>query len=321
MRTRPTLSEHLEASTSPALAGLIGLLARTLLGVGEVVRTGPLAVARGRSGETNPTGDVIHRLDLVAHADVSRALRESQLVGCFASEEEEGLLHGASTTTGPYCVVFDPLDGSNNLDSNGPVASIFGVFERVTPAGTPCSMADVLRPGTDLVAAGYAVFSASTQFVFSTGDGVEVFTLDDMGELRSSGAGLEVPDPGRRIFSVNDGRAHTWAPRVRGYVDTLREGGYTARYVGTMAADVHRLMRHGGIYMHPANEMARARRGKLRLLFEAIPLGYLLELAGGVATDGESPILQVRPGTLHQQVPVVFGSTGEVARFMDFTRS
>ena len=311
-----TLSEHLARTTSPELAELIGLIARTLLGVGATVRTAPLVTATQEDRGSNPTGDPVHRIDLVAHDLIADALRESPLVGCFASEEADGLMHGGSTETGPFCVVFDPLDGSNNLDSNGPVASIFGIFARTTPTGKPCDAEDVLKPGTDLLAAGYALFSASTQFVLSTGDGVDVFTCDAHGVLRSNGLRLEVPDPGRNIFGVNDGRAHTWHPRVRAYVDSLRQGGHTARYVGTMAADVHRLMRHGGVYMHPADETGPTRRGKLRLLFEAIPLGFLLEQAGGVATDGESAMLEVQPRTLHEQIPVVFGSPGEVARYM-----
>jgi fructose-1,6-bisphosphatase I len=318
--TPPTLTEHLAHATSPALAALLDLLAKTLLGVGDAVRAAPLAATTGQGRGVNPTGDPVHRLDLVAHDLIARTLRESPLVGCLASEEAEALIQGASTTTGPFCVVFDPLDGSNNLDSNGPVASIFGVFGRETPAGTACSVADVLRPGADLVASGYALFSASTQLVVSTGDGVHVFTCDRQGVFRSSEDRLRVPDPGRRIFGVNDGRSHTWNPRVRAYVDTLRQGGHTARYVGTMAADVHRLMRHGGVYMHPADETGRGRRGKLRLLFEAAPLGFLLEQAGGVATDGLAPILEVTPRSLHHQIPVVFGSPGEVGRFMAATR-
>lgn len=313
---QPTVSQHLERTTSPELADLIALLAHAMLGVGQIVRTAPLVPAHKQGRGVNPTGDPVHRLDLIAHDLLANALQESPLVGCFASEEAEGLLHGRWGETGPFCVVFDPLDGSNNLESNGPVASIFGVFGRTTPTGSPCSVEDVLRPGTDLLAAGYLLCSASTQFVLSTGDGVDVFTCNAQGVLASSGLRLEVPDPGRRIFGVNDGRSHTWHPRVRAYVDTMRQGGYTARYVGTMAADVHRLMRHGGIYMHPADETGPTRRGKLRLLFEAIPLGYLLEQAGGVATDGESAILEVRPGVLHEQIPVVFGSPGEVARYM-----
>lgn len=317
---RSTLAEHLEGATSPQLAELIGLIARALLDVGAAVRAAPLADEMGQGAQgTNPTGDPVHRLDLIAHGLISQALGKSPLVGCFASEEARALMHAESGATGRFCVVFDPLDGSNNLESNGPVASIFGIFERATPTGEPCSLADVLRPGADLVASGYALFGPSTQLVLSTGQAPRVFVCDGQGVWRSSDIRLEVPDPGRRIFGVNDGHSHTWHPRVRAYVDTLRQGGYTARYVGTMAADVHRLMRHGGVYMHPADERGGARRGKLRLLFEAIPLGYLLERAGGGATDGEAAILELRPGALHEQVPVVFGSPGEVTRYMDAT--
>ncbi len=319
--TPRTLTEHLEDNAPPDLAQLIGLLARTLLGVGAAVRVTPPVAQNGGQGGTNPTGDPVHRIDIIAHGLIAEALKHSPLVGCFASEEAEELMQSASTTSGPFCVVFDPLDGSNNLDSNGPVASIFGVFRRKTPTGAACSMADVLRPGRELVASGYALYSASTQLVLTTGEGAHVFTLDEEGVWRRGEDRLEVPDPGRRIFSVNDGHSHAWSPRVRAYVDTLRGGGYTARYVGTMAADVHRLMRHGGVYMHPADERGPVRRGKLRLLFEAIPLGYLLEHAGGVATDGEQAMLEVRPSALHQQIPVVFGSPGEVERYMDATRA
>lgn len=322
---RPTLSEHLAARVAddqPAdLAELIELLAATFVSLGEKLRSRPHSTGAEQVDATNPTGDDVHRIDLVAHSMLVEALKESPLVGCLASEEATDLLHGEASTTGRYCVVFDPLDGSNNLDSNGPVASIFGVFPRRTALGQACSEADLLRPGTELVAAGYALFSASTQFILCVGNGVHVFTLDERGAFRRSQSDLQIPDPGRRIFSVNDGHTDNWDPRVREYVETLRRGRYTARYVGTMAADVHRLMCHGGIYMHPADTSGPTRRGKLRALFEAIPLAFILEHAGGTATDGESAMLRTAPATLHEQRPVVFGSPSEVERFLTFVKS
>jgi fructose-1,6-bisphosphatase len=316
--TLPSLADHLAKTCSPDLRRLIELLATSLMTIGAKLETAPLSTRQSQTGARNPTGDRVHRVDLEAHAILHDALATSPLVGCFASEEAADVVLTRATQSGPYAVVFDPLDGSNNLDSNGPTASIFGIYERKTPTGEPCSLPDLVRPGRELVAAGYALFGPSTQLVLSTGDGAHLFTLDDSETLRRANNALSVPDPGRKIFSVNDGHTHCWRPEVRRYVEDLRRGGYTSRYVGTMAADVHRVMRHGGIYLHPADVSGPTEQAKLRLLFEAAPLGFLFEQAGGTATNGASAILDVRPTELHQQVPVVFGSTFEVERFLAF---
>ena len=314
---QPTLHDRLHDTVPGELGDLLNLLAAAVLGVGDLVRSAPFAREVLTTPNTeNSTGDKVHRVDLAAHALIADALNTSPLVGCFASEEAPDLVLGQSTTTGPYCVVFDPLDGSNNLDSNGPVASIFGIFRRRTPSGEPCSEKDVLQAGSELVASGYALFSATTQFVLTTGDGVDVYSLDPQTrELRLSAPKVRLPDPGQHLFSVNTGNTHKWRPAVQAYVEQLRQGGYTLRYTGTMAADVHRLLRYGGIYMHPADVTGESARGKLRLLFEAIPLGFIVDNAGGVATDARQSILKCVPVHLHEQIPVVFGDAGEIARF------
>ncbi len=317
---QPTLHDQLRDTVSAELADLLNLLAATVLSVGDLVRSAPFAAqdlkAVNAEYTENSTGDKVHRVDLAAHELISDALKSSPLVGCFASEEAPDLVLSQSSTTGPYCVVFDPLDGSNNLDCNGPVASIFGVFRRRTPVGEPCSEQDVLQAGTELIASGYALFSATTQFVLTTGDGVDIYNVDPQThELRLSASKVQLPNPGQRLFSVNTGNTHKWRPAVQAYVEQLRQGGYKLRYTGTMAADVHRLLRYGGIYMHPADVTGDSARGKIRLLFEAIQLGFIIENAGGVATNAQQNILDCVPSHLHEQIPVVFGDPGEIARF------
>jgi len=209
-------------------------------------------------------------------------------------------------------VLFDPLDGSGNIDVNVSIGTIFGVYRRVSPLGKPCTKEDFLQPGKNQVAAGYVVYGSSTMFVYATRRGVNGFTLDpSIGEFTMSHPNITCP-PSGKFYSVNHGNFFQYNEGVRKYIDgcqrkTKENGGpYTQRYIGSMVADVHRNLIKGGIFMYPGTTEKPG--GKLRLLYEANPFAFILEVAGGVATDGVGRILDIEPTSLHQRTPLFIGS-------------
>ena len=211
-----------------------------------------------------------------------------------------------------YVVLFDPLDGSGNIDVNVSIGTIFGVYKRVSPLGKPCTKEDFLQPGKNQVAAGYVVYGSSTMFVYATRRGVNGFTLDpSIGEFTMSHPNITCP-PSGKFYSVNHGNFFQYNEGVRKYIDgcqrkTKENGGpYTQRYIGSMVADVHRNLIKGGIFMYPGT--IEKPGGKLRLLYEANPFAFILEVAGGVATDGIGRILDIEPTSLHQRTPLFIGS-------------
>jgi fructose-1,6-bisphosphatase I len=234
----------------------------------------------------------------------------------MASEENEDLLHiPEHYPSGKYVLLYDPLDGSGNIDANITVGSIFSIFRRVTPAGRGTTD-DVLQPGYKQVAAGYALFSSSMMFVYSTGRGVHGFTLDpSVGEFLLSHENIRIPDRGS-IYSVNEGNFNRWEPGMQRYIKYLKEDDehtgrpYSARYIGSLVADVHRTLMYGGIYCYPGD--TKNPKGKLRLMYENNPLGYLVEQAGGAASDGRTRILDLMPESLHQRSPLFIGSREDV---------
>jgi fructose-1,6-bisphosphatase I len=264
----------------------------------------------------NVSGDEVKKLDEFADETIYRAMDHGGHLCVMASEENEALLHIPDHyTQGSYVLIYDPLDGSGNIDANVTVGTIFSVFKRVSPSGQG-TMEDVLQPGYKQVAAGYILFSSSMLFVYSTGHGVHGFTLDPtVGEFLLSHENIRIPKRGA-IYSVNEGNHNKWDPNMQRYVKYLKEEckeegrPYSARYIGSLAADFHRTLLYGGIYCYPAD--TKNPNGKLRLTYENNPLAYIVEQAGGTASDGKQRILDIKPEKLHQRSPLFIGSAEDV---------
>lgn len=279
----------------------------------------------GATGDTNVQGEVVQKLDRWANDVVVQALAASNLVCGMVSEEMDEPLHLPDhCRQAKYVVCFDPLDGSSNLDVNGIVGTIFSIRLRRGRDADHLAT-DALQPGSAQVAAGYIMYGPSTVLVFSDGQGVDAFTLlPSIGEFIRSHEKIRIPSRGR-IYSVNEGRAPVWQPGIGKYVDYLRVRDkatgrpYTARYVGSMVADVHRTLLEGGIFLYPAEVGADGQSaGKLRLLYEAAPMAFLVEQAGGKASTGGQRILDIHPTSPHQRVPVLIGSRDDVTLAEEF---
>jgi fructose-1,6-bisphosphatase I len=275
----------------------------------------------GDARQVNVQGEQVKKLDLWANEMVVSALEKSGQVGVIVSEEmDEPMYLGR----GPYVVCVDPLDGSSNLDVNGIVGSIFSVRARSGRERTAMA-ADAVQPGTTQVAAGYIMYGPSTLLVYTAGRGVHGFTLEPtVGEFLRSHEGIRIPGRGR-TYSVNEGNTAAWAPAIRRYVEYLRSPDratgrpYSARYVGSMVADLHRTLLEGGVFLYPAVAGPDGvPRGKLRLQYEVAPMGLLVEQAGGRASTGSERILDVRPASPHARVPVIIGSAEDVALAEEF---
>lgn len=274
----------------------------------------------GYAGTTNVHGEIQHELDTEADQLFSQALESTGHFGLLLSEEKEQVFPTAADKEGAkYVVAFDPLDGSSNLGSNIPVGTIFAVFRKRMP-GVAASEADFLQSGRSLVAAGYAVYGAKTNFVYSCGQGVHGFTYDPtLGEFLLTEPRIETPRRGK-VYSYNEGNL-VWADEsMKRYLSAIHREDkgrglpLSLRYVGSLVADVDRNLRKGGIFLYPGD--TRSPSGKLRLLYECIPLAFIAEQAGGVATDGTNPILDLVPSSVHQRSPLIIGSRDDVGEFL-----
>ncbi len=274
----------------------------------EVNRAG-LAGVTGLFGAENGHGEQQQNLDVIAHVRFLRALRNGGEVAAVVSEEEDDVLFTGNEAA-KYVVAIDPLDGSSNIDVNVSIGTIFSVYRRVTPQGTPPTVEDFMQGGTHQVAAGYVLYGTSTMLVYTTGRGVYGFTYDaGLGEFFLSHPGMVTPANGA-IYSCNEGNFNDFPLRVRGYIEACRTRGYAARYIGSLVGDFHRNLLKGGVYLYPST--AKAPNGKLRLLYECYPLAFLIEQAGGRATDGERRILELPLNKLHQRTPLCIGSAAMV---------
>ena len=274
-----------------------------------------LAEILGSAGEENVQGEEVQILDAFAQRTIFRLNDHTGRLAVMASEEEEEIIPIPSHfPIGSYVLVFDPLDGSSNIDANVSIGTIFGIYRRKTASG-PGTLEDVLRPGRDLVAAGYILYGASTMMVYSTGRGVHGFTLDPaIGEFLLSHPDITLPDQ-PKYYSVNHGYQPYWTPGVKAYTEWLQH--HTApqkkvlslRYIGSLVADFHRNLLAGGIFYYPADTKDPQKPGgKLRLIYEAVPLSFLMHQAGGYASDGSQAILDIVPTKLHQRVPLYIGN-------------
>lgn len=287
------------------------------------VRRAGLANVLGYTGEINVQGERVQMLDELANQTMISTLRRRGHCAGIASEELDEAVY-FDEATGHYLVLFDPLDGSSNIDVNMPIGTIFALLRFDRAKGKPVE-ADFLQPGSRLAAAGYVIYGSSTMLVLTTGEGVHAFTWDpSVGEFFLSRENIRCPETGT-TYSVNEGNAQRWTPGVKRwneYVKTPDEATgrpFTLRYVGTLVADAHRTLWRGGVFAYPADTTNK--KGKLRLLYEANPLSLIFEAAGGAATDGRgNRILDVRPTGLHQRTPLVLGSKQDVELFEKFAR-
>jgi len=282
----------------------------------EVSKAGLVDIL-GFAGRENVHGEEVRKLDEYAHDVVFHAMDHGGNLCVMGSEEAEDLIRiPKKFPTGEYVLLFDPLDGSSNIDANISIGTIFSLHRRVTK-GRDGTLEDCLQPGLRQVVAGYVMYGSSTVLVYTTGNGVHGFTLDpSIGEFLLSHRQIRIPSPGKRIYSANEGNFMRWSPQQRRFVRCLKGedggegGGFSLRYVGSLVADFHRTLQYGGIFMYPAD--SKSPRGKLRLLYEAAPLAMICEQAGGAATDGTRDILSIQPTALHERTPLFIGTREHV---------
>jgi fructose-1,6-bisphosphatase len=298
------------------LASLLVDVAAVTKAISAAVRKGPLVDLAGLAGSENAQGESQKKLDVLAEQLFVRGVEWSGLVGALASEEMDEVHMVAGR--GRLALVYDPLDGSSNLDVNVAVGSIFSVLELPEGAGGPEA---VLQPGTRQVAAGYAIYGPSTELVLTVGSGTHGFTLDrEIGNYVLTRPGMSIPEATSE-YAINASNRRFWEPPVTRYVDECKAGrdgprgrDFNTRWVASLVADVHRIMVRGGVYLYPRDQRESCREGRLRLMYEGNPMAMLVEQAGGAASTGRGRILSVEPRALHQRVPVILGSREEVER-------
>ena len=296
------------------LSGLlrdIGLAAKR---VNVEVNKAGLVDILGDAGTMNVQGEEVKKLDVYANDQFVGVLRHGISCAGIASEELEDILvfDDEISNNSKYVCLFDPLDGSSNIDVNVAIGTIFSVFRRVTPKGTPVTLADFLQPGNRQIAAGYVIYGSSTILVYGTRRGVNGFTLDpSIGEFTLSHPDIKCPQDGK-MYSVNHGNFFQYSNGVQQYITVCQQktehngGPYTQRYIGSMVSDVHRNLIKGGIFMYPS--LKNKPEGKLRLLYECNPFAFIIEIAGGKATDGKQRILDIQPKKVHERTPFYIGS-------------
>jgi fructose-1,6-bisphosphatase I len=282
--------------------------------ISRAVNKAGLVDILGHAGKENVHGEEVKKLDEYANDVLVNVLSKCGSLSGMASEEMDDVVSIPERYgVGPYVIAFDPLDGSSNIDVNISVGTIFSIHRRVSSGSRDAELSDFLQPGREQCAAGYVLYGSSTMLVFTTGAGVHGFTLDpSIGEFLLSHHDMKIPNPGKRIYSINEGNTASWTDGQQRLVRRFRgeEGGddpFSARYVGSMVADFHRTLQYGGIFMYPGTRSKP--EGKLRLLYEVAPLAMVCEQAGGSATDGEGRALDIQPTGLHQRVPVFMGAT------------
>lgn len=287
----------------------------------EVSKAGLVNIL-GMVGRENIHGEQVKKLDVFADEKIFQAMDHGGHLCVMASEEHDDIIAIPDQyPIGKYVLLFDPLDGSSNIDVNAPIGTIFAIYQRMTPSGKG-TIEDCLQPGYKQVVTGYVVFGSSTMFVYTTGDGVHGFTLDpSIGEFLLSHQNMRIPKKGKS-YSINEGNSQYWDENMRRYIRHLQVDDkstgrpYSARYIGSMVADIHRTLLNGGIFMYPADRIHP--NGKLRLLYEANPMALLLEQAGGRASNGSQRILDLIPSSLHQCTPVFLGSEEDVILCEEF---
>jgi fructose-1,6-bisphosphatase I len=315
-----------EQMRHPGATGhLSGLLADLMLAVKmisrEVNKAGLIDIL-GKTGYRNVQGEEVAKLDEYAQDTIFKAMDHGGHLCCMASEEVEELIPIPDKfAKGKYVLLFDPLDGSSNIDANVGIGTIFSIHRKISDGDDGC-LQDCLQPGFRQVCAGYVLYGASTMFVYTTGKGVAGFTLDpSVGEFLLSHESIKIPEKGK-IYSVNEGNAASWDEGTTKYINYLKQTDketgrpYSMRYIGSLVADLHRTLLYGGIFLYPADR--KSPKGKLRLLYEAAPMAMIVEQAGGRAITGPDRIMDIQPNELHQRVPLIIGSKADVDLYEKF---
>lgn len=322
--SRVTLTQHLieqqrAGRINPDLRLLIEVVARAVKAISVNVSKGALAGVLGEAGTDNVQGEAQKKLDVIANDILLQANEWGGHLAAMASEEVEEVHQiPFDYPKGGYLLLFDPLDGSSNIDVNISVGTIFSVLRNVGQPGDP-SEASFMQPGSEQAAAGYALYGPSTMFILTVGHGVHGFTLDrEMGSFVYTHPFMTIPQDTSE-YAINSSNARYWEPPVQRYVAELQAGksgprgrDFNMRWVASMVADVHRILTRGGVFMYPLDEKCRAAGGKLRLMYEANPMAMIVEQAGGAASTGRERIMSIQPEKLHQRVPVILGSANEV---------
>lgn len=324
-----TLEEHIIQAQN-RFPGATGELSQLLRDIGlaskiisrEVNKAGITNIL-GLDGSKNFAGESVKKLDLFADEQLISALDRSLITCMVISEENDGIVR-LNSQGGKYIVYMDPLDGSSNIDVNVSVGSIFSIYMRQPRFGNELKEEDALQPGMRQVAAGYVLYGSSTMMVYTTGLGVSMFTLDpSIGEFILADDDVKMPDYGN-IYSINEGSYNSWDLGLKKYIKYCQEDDpetnrpFTTRYIGSMVADVHRTLILGGIFIYPAS--SRYPEGKLRLMYECNPMAFIIEQAGGLATDGENRIMELQPDAIHARCPVFLGSKENVEMVMEFIK-
>lgn len=309
-------------NSSGELSELLSAIVVAVKIISSLVATAGFKGLTGYTDQVNVQGESVRKLDEEADRILTEFLGASGHFGLMVSEEQDRVISAGRDAEGAkYVVAFDPLDGSSNIGTNIPVGTIFSILRR-QDLGRSSSDQDFLQPGRRLVAAGYAVYGAKTSFVYSSGLGVHGFTLDPtIGEFVLTEAQIKTPERGA-VYSANEARIEQWSPAIQAFIQELRERGlkdpktaYSSRYVGSLVADFDRNLRNGGIFFHPSDHSRK--KGKLRLLYECIPLAFIAEQAGGMAVDDSMPILDKLPSDIHERSVFITGSRVEVARYLE----
>ncbi len=318
--TRFLVEEQRLNNNIPAeLRLLIEVVARACKTISHAVGKGALGEVLGTAHTENVQGEVQKKLDILSNEILLEANEWGGHLAAMASEEME-TIHPIPNRypQGEYLLLFDPLDGSSNIDVNVSIGTIFSVLKAAEGMGTPTEE-DFMQKGSQQVAAGYAIYGPQTMLILTTGNGVNTFTLDrEMGSWVLTERNLQIPVDTQE-FAINMSNVRHWYPPVTRYVDEMLAGktgplnkNYNMRWIASMVTDVHRILHRGGIFMYPADKRDPDKPGKLRLMYEANPMSMIVEQAGGVSTDGKQRMLDIQPTTLHQRVPVFLGSKNEV---------
>jgi fructose-1,6-bisphosphatase I len=314
--------ERIHPEATGEFSGLLSDMAIAAKIVARSVNKAGLIDVLGFTGDENIFGEKVKKLDVIANETIIHALDHGGHLCIMASEESNGLIPiPPYHKKGKYVLLFDPLDGSSNIDVNVSIGTIFSIFRRVSE-GEDGTLEDCLQPGYKQVAAGYILYGSSTMFVYSTGNGVHGFTFDpSIGEFLLSHENMKIPERGN-ILSVNAGYINRWEDWMKRYFEYVTQEDpetnrpYSLRYIGSLVADFHRNLLYGGIFLYPPDR--KNPKGKLRLLYEANPLAFLVEKAGGAATDGRQRILEKVPTDLNERTPLIIGSKREVELVHEF---
>jgi len=297
---------------------LTGITLATKIIASQIQRAGLLDVF-GKTGDVNVQGEEVQKLDIIANDTLVRCLGYRGNVGLLVSEEdEEPHVIQDAAEGGKYTVLFDPLDGSSNINANVNIGTIFSILERDTKKDSKDLRSHILQPGSNQVAAGYVLYGSSTVLAFSAGNGVHLFMLEpSIGAFVLAQENVQMPETGK-TYSTNEANSRKYPEGIQKYLDWVKtdEAGYSSRYIGSLVADFHRTLIRGGVFFYP--ETPKAPKGKLRLMYEANPLAFLAEQAGGMASNGKQRILDIQPTLMHERTPLIIGSKKEVQKVLSF---